>query len=454
MAVQFSRGCPNQCEFCDIWTQSGIVPRLKSVERLLAELQAIHDTGYRGSVFVVDDNFIGNRGVVKRELLPTLSKWQQEHRYPFSFYTEATVLMADDDELLHKMRDAGFTMVFCGIETPNEASLLEVGKRINTNKDSTVDGLLARVRRIQAAGMEVSSGFIIGFDNDPQNIDDMMIDFIQRSNIPMAMLGLLTALPETKLYERLEREGRLKTASVGNNTHAFDLNFATKMPEEQVLVKYSRILNTIYDPSMKNYFDRVDRMMDATHWLEVVNRDVQSGEVKAFLKSFKAIVPTRYGWNYLKFLATRLVKNYRTFPEAVAYGVKGHHLARITRSAVQTHKVVSYLDQQLASLKTYVDGLLESSHARVQAVQGGYNARVQGMQASYQRGVQNAQDSFALHKVNLKKAYAQKQAALRGARRQLRKLNDESRQHVMDRYQKFVEDVQRLYQPLDSMRVA
>src|SRR5574341_610300 len=222
MPVQYSRGCPFQCEFCDIIEIYGRVPRTKSNEQMLAELDALLRLGWRGMVFIVDDNFIGNKRNVKK-LLPELADWSERHGRPFSFITEASVNLAEDDELLDGMRRARFRRVFLGIETPVEASLKEAQKGQNLRGD-----LLDSVRKIQSYGMEVMAGFIVGFDNDPDDIFERQIRFIRESAIPMAMVGLLSALPDTQLWRRLEREGRLLVESTGNNTDG-SLNFIPRM---------------------------------------------------------------------------------------------------------------------------------------------------------------------------------------------------------------------------------
>ena len=208
MSVQYSRGCPFQCEFCDIIEIYGRIPRTKSNQQMLDELDTLRRTGWRGPVFIVDDNFIGNKRNVKN-LLPELADWSERHGRPFSFFTEASVNLADDDELLQLMRRAGFYRVFLGIETPVKESLKEAQKGQNIRSD-----LLQSVRKVQSYGMEVMAGFIIGFDNDPEDIFERQMNFIRESAIPLAMVGLLTALPQTQLWRRLEREGRLPLAHI------------------------------------------------------------------------------------------------------------------------------------------------------------------------------------------------------------------------------------------------
>lgn len=246
MAVQYSRGCPFQCEFCDIIEIYGRIPRTKSTPQMLAELEALLEIGWKGTVFIVDDNFIGNKKNV-RAFLPELAKWQAEHNHPFSFLTEASINLAEDDALLEDMQRAGFRRVFLGIETPDEMSLKEAQK--GQNRGNMVDS----VKKIQSYGMEVMAGFIVGFDNDRNDIFERQIDFIRESAIPLAMVGLLTALPGTQLWRRLEQEGRLLGESSGNNTNC-SLNFRPKMDEARLIEGYQTIMRTIYKPS--EYYQR------------------------------------------------------------------------------------------------------------------------------------------------------------------------------------------------------
>ena len=247
MSVQYSRGCPFSCEFCDIIEIYGRVPRTKSNQQMLAEFQALYDLNWRGTLFVVDDNFIGNKKNV-RQLLPAIAKWQKERGYPFSLLTEASLNLADDEPLLASMRDAGFHRVFIGIETPVEESLHEAQKSQNRGD------LLGSVKKIQSYGMEVMAGFIVGFDNDPLDIFERQIDFIRKSAIPLAMVGLLNALPDTQLWRRLEREGRLLgNDATGNNT-VCSLNFKTIMDPALLIQGYQRIMQTIYSP--REYYER------------------------------------------------------------------------------------------------------------------------------------------------------------------------------------------------------
>jgi len=249
MNIQYSRGCPYDCDFCDITVLNGRIPRTKSQGQVLAELDNILAAGWRGPVFFVDDNFIGNRRKLKKSILPAIIEWMTENGFPFWFTTEASINLADDDDLLGLMVTAGFETVFIGIESPHEESLIGCNKVQNKNRD-----LIASVRKIQGAGMEVQAGFIVGFDQDPETIFDRLIDFIQESGIVTAMVGLLNAPKGTKLYERLKKEGRLLRAFTGDNTD-FSLNFIPKMDGEILLAGYRRILHTIYAP--KHFYARI-----------------------------------------------------------------------------------------------------------------------------------------------------------------------------------------------------
>ncbi|HYY15786.1 MAG TPA: radical SAM protein, partial [Gammaproteobacteria bacterium] len=247
--IQFSRGCPFQCEFCDIIVMFGRRPRTKTPQQLCAELQAVYDTGYRGMVFIVDDNFIGNKREAKR-LLPELKAWNEAHGKPFMYGTEASVNLADDAALMQQMVDGNFRWVFVGIETPSMESLNETMKYQNTKRS-----LLASVKVIQNAGLLVYGGFIIGFDNDTEDIFDRQIEFITQAAIPNAMVGLLVALPGTPLYKRMQETGRLKPDDYeGTSDQCGYTNIVTLLPARTLLEGYRKVIATIYTPH--EYFRR------------------------------------------------------------------------------------------------------------------------------------------------------------------------------------------------------
>ena len=254
--VQFARGCPFTCEFCDIIELYGRVPRVKTVEQMLAELETLYDSGYRGHLDFVDDNFIGNKKAVKA-FLPHLIAWQKERGYPFEFSTEASINIADDDALLALMREANFFTIFVGIESPDTDTLVSMQKKQNTRRS-----LVDCVHKIYRAGMFVNAGFIVGFDSEKGSVADAMIDCIEATAIPFCMVGLLYALPNTQLTRRLAREGRLFPPSyvAGLDAEAGDqctagINFETARPRRDILLDYRKILASIYRPAV--YYRRV-----------------------------------------------------------------------------------------------------------------------------------------------------------------------------------------------------
>ena len=323
MSVQYSRGCPFQCEFCDIIEIYGRVPRTKTNEQMIAELDALRELGWRGLVFIVDDNFIGNKRNVKK-LLPALIEWSEREGKPFSFITEASVNLAEDDQLLEMMRRANFRRVFLGIETPVEESLKEARKGQNTRRD-----LLDSVRKIQSYGMEVMAGFIVGFDSDPEDIFDRQIRFIRESAIPLAMVGLLTALPDTQLWRRLKREGRLLEESTGNNTDG-SLNFIPRMEAITLIEGYQRILRTIYSPT--EYYRR------ALDCLSLMRRDEAEPRRSGFIKDMMAFIrvsfklgvcdPARIEfWRYMR---RAITSHRRNFSNAITLAAMGYHFRKVT----------------------------------------------------------------------------------------------------------------------------
>ena len=326
MSVQYSRGCPFNCEFCDIIEIYGRVPRTKSNEQMLAELDALRDSGWRGTVFIVDDNFIGNKKNVKK-LLPDLAEWQERHGRPFTFITEASVNLAEDDQLLDGMRRAGFNRAFLGIETPVEESLKEAQKGQNMRRD-----LLESVKKIQSYGIEVMAGFIVGFDNDPDDIFDRMITFIKDSAIPLAMVGLLTALPNTQLWRRLNGEGRLLGESGGNNTHS-DLNFITRMDSTRLVEGYKSILRSIYDA--REYYDRA---------LECLKRVSQPGPKSQRRNSIirdasslaritlKLGVRDRERMEFWRFMTQTLAHHRGAFADSMRLAAMGYHFRKLTEA--------------------------------------------------------------------------------------------------------------------------
>ena len=333
--VQFCRGCPWECEWCDITKLFGRVTRTKTNAQMINEFQLLYDLGWRGPVFLVDDNFIGNRRNALR-LLPDLAQWQKEHDYPFPLCTEASVDLVEHPELLNALPEAGFNLIFCGIETLSLEALLTMKKRQNTRK---ADGgyeehyLLHAVRKIQAQGIEVAAGFILGADGDTEASFDAHIEFIQTAGVVMAMEGLLTVLKETGLYKRLEQEGRLLQESTGNNVSA-TLNFIPQLERDTLIAGYKRVLSTLYDPTLRNYFERCWVLIQHLPPANYRVRQVGSRDIKAFLKTLWRQLLSRQGPAYASFLARVLRHRPRMFPEAVRFAIEGYHFEKVTRQVV------------------------------------------------------------------------------------------------------------------------
>jgi len=324
ITIQYSRGCPYNCEFCDIIVLDGHKPRTKSREQMLAELDALYNEGYRGSVFIVDDNFIGNKKKLKADILPAMIQWMKEKEYPFRFLTEASINLADDEELMRLMSDAGFNNVFVGIESPNEESLIECNKFTNRNRD-----LVASVKKLQNHGFEVQGGFIVGFDSDPLSIFRSQISFIQKSGIVTAMVGLLNAPRGTALYKRLRKENRLLKTFTGNNMD-FSLNFVPKMNSETLINGYKHILDTIYSP--KQFYERVKifrkefkpqkRKEEVSHF--------QLYHIRRLIKSMWFLGIRENGRrDYWKFFVSTLLRHPRSFPLSASLAVYGFHFRKV-----------------------------------------------------------------------------------------------------------------------------
>lgn len=325
MSLQYSRGCPYDCEFCSITMLNGRKPRAKSADQFIAELNRLYELGWRGGISVVDDNFIGNKRKLKTEFLPALINWSKDRKYPFFFITEVSINLADDDELMKLMMEAGFNSVFVGIETPNSDSLTECGKAINL-KRNLVDSVL----KMQRNGMLVSGGFIVGFDNDTESVFDEQIDFIQQSGIANAMVGLLNAPTGTKLFKRLREEGRLLDMFSGNNMDA-SINFIPKMNYVDLIKGYSRLLNTIY--SQEEYYKRLKTFLKEYKVPDWTSKKLTVDQIKAFFRLLLRLGLFEKGKKYFwKLFFISLWKYPRKFPTAMTLAVYGFHFRRVIRT--------------------------------------------------------------------------------------------------------------------------
>ena len=335
MALQFSRGCPFDCEFCDITKLFGRVPRTKSNAQMLAELDRLHVLGWRGPVFLVDDNFIGNKKEALR-LLPAVADWQRAHGYPFDLYTEASVNLAKLDPLLDAMVAAGFTMAFLGIESPNPEALRKTNKLQNTSRGDDRH-LLHAVTAIQRKGIEVTGGFILGLDGDGPEVFDAQVEFIQEAGIPTAMVGLLTALRGTDLYARLEREGRLLAESSGNNVE-ITLNFRSELERDVLISGYRRVLSTLYDEGLTSYFERCWTLLSRLGERPRPRRAVGAAEWLALARSLRRQLFSRQGPAYLKFLVRTLLHRPALLDQAVRLAIKGLHFREFTVQTLAAHE--------------------------------------------------------------------------------------------------------------------
>jgi radical SAM superfamily enzyme YgiQ (UPF0313 family) len=322
MNIQYSRGCPFDCDFCNITVLYGRVPRTKSAEQVLAELDGIYERGWRSSVFFVDDNFIGNKGKLKKDILPAIIDWMEKRKHPFALSTEASINLADDDELMGLMVRAGFDTVFIGIESPNEESLAECSKLQNKNRD-----LIACVKKIQRAGLQVQAGFIVGFDKDPASIFERLISFIQESGIVTAMVGLLNAPRGTKLHQRLLEEGRLVNEVTGDNTD-FSINFIPRMNSDTLIKGYQKILHTIYSP--RHYYARVKSFLKEYRPLQTTGFHFQFSHLKAALRSVVRLgIIGKERFQYWKLFFWSLFRRPRLLPLAITFSIYGFHFRRI-----------------------------------------------------------------------------------------------------------------------------
>ncbi len=321
VSIQFSRGCPFNCDFCNITALLGHRPRTKTTNQIIAELDSLYALGWRKSVFFVDDNFIGNKKQIKTDLLPALIEWRKG-KSGMRFSTEASINLVDDPELLNLITKAGFDTVFVGIETPNVDSLTECSKSQNKGRD-----LVESVKRLQRAGLQVQGGFIVGFDNDPPSIFQQQIDFIQKSGIVTAMVGLLQAPQGTRLYERMDQESRLVKEFSGDNVDG-STNIIPKMGLEPLREGYRKLLKQIYDPKL--YYDRVLTFLREYHppkirfhpdpqYIFALGRSIYQLGIRGVERA-----------HYWRLFFWALFRRPRLFPMAITFAIMGFHFRQVT----------------------------------------------------------------------------------------------------------------------------
>jgi len=326
MSIQFSRGCPFNCDFCNVTALLGHRVRTKTSQQVIAELDSLYARGWRDEVFFVDDNFIGNKQFLKNDLLPALIEWRKG-RTGFLFFTEASINLADDQPLMEMMVEAGFNRVFIGIETPDEECLAECSKVQNRNRNLVED-----VKRIQRAGLQVLGGFIVGFDHDRPSIFQRQIEFIQKSGIATAMVGLLQAPPGTRLYERMKKEGRLRGDSSGDNVDG-TTNIIPAMSLDALKEGYKGILQHIYSP--EHYYRRIRTFLREYQPPRIRGR-IRFSHILALLRSFYRLgLVGQERLHYWKLLLWTQFRRPRLIPEAVMLAICGHHFRKVCERRVK-----------------------------------------------------------------------------------------------------------------------
>ena len=325
MAMQYSRGCPFNCDFCNITALLGRRMRVKTSAQIITELDMLYKSGWRSGIFFVDDNFIGNKQVLKKDLLPALIEWRKD-KSGIYFHTEASINLADDSELMELMVKAGFNQVFIGIETPDESNLKECSKRQNLNRDMVAD-----VRKIQRAGMQVQGGFIVGFDHDTPATFQHLIDFIQKSGIATAMVGILQAPIGTMLYERMRKAGRLTKNISGDNVDG-STNIITRMNIDKLKERYRKLLRQIYSPEL--YYQRVKILLQEYHRKKIkphINFDKIWRNLIALIRSiFQLGIFGKERKHYWELFFWTLFNKPSMFPLAITYSIFGFHFRKVS----------------------------------------------------------------------------------------------------------------------------
>jgi radical SAM superfamily enzyme YgiQ (UPF0313 family) len=333
MCVQYSRGCPFDCDFCDVTNLFGHAIRTKPTQQLIGELEGLYEAGWRGDVFFVDDNFIGKTSVLKKELLPALIEWMDKMKHPFNFNTQASINIADDEELMQMMVQAGFNSVFIGIESPDDETLVACNKLQNKGRDIT-----ACVKKVMQAGLQVQGGFIVGFDSDDSSVFDRLIQLIQNSGIVVAMVGLLNAPAGTKLYDKMLRENRLTRPPTGDNTDC-TMNFIPKMDAEKLMHGYEKVVKTIY--SQKYYCQRIKTFLRNYKPKKQTALFFHYREIQAFFKSIWHLGILGRGRIHYWLLLLWSMRSPSHFHMAVRLSIYGFHFRQTFKAAQRRQYVLS-----------------------------------------------------------------------------------------------------------------
>lgn len=377
-AIQYSRGCPFDCEFCDITQQFGRKPRTKTPEQMIKEFDALSKAGWKGPVFLVDDNFIGNLNKI-RELLPFIQEWMEKNLHKYSLTTEFSVNIANENnkDISEKMVKAGFKKGFVGIETNDQEALEKANKGQNLGRTSLLD----KVKTLQRYGLEVMSGFIMGLDGEKPDASRNMFNFIQESGIPTAMVGLLTALPGTNLYHRLEREGRLLGKSSGNNTHNLSFNFKTEQDEKKLIEDYKWLLKELY-LNKKNYWKRVRTLDSRRGPLQGDNSIIENGLRAAGILLLEGAF-VHPDFEFLKYLGQTTVTHPSRIPEVIGRAAELRHFRIMTENMLE-----------VADYQTKTEKLYEDFSSKVQQLKEDASANWHKVVELEQRVLKNARRSY------------------------------------------------------------
>ena len=355
MVLQFTRGCPEACTFCNIPSLYGKITRLREKNQTLKEFEVLYEAGWRGPVMAVDDNFVGNSETICELLEEAIIPWQQERGYPFSLATQASIRVSDNPRLVEAMRLGGFDKIFCGIESPAKESLKFMGAQKNLQGDRS---LLDKVKVLQNSGLEVMAGFIIGLDADPDDIAEQMVEFIQDAAIPISMVGILGVLPDTPDFKRFKRLDRLiENVKYTGDSGLFNriLSFIPAIPPETLFARHRKVVETINSP--ENYFERCLRLFEHQHHPLCTQRPLTLDLLKAALRAlWTQGVIADYRAHYWKFLFKVASKHPRKLGDAIARAVSGHHLIMTTKEALQVDNLYTFLKEAPPNFKQYCNG--------------------------------------------------------------------------------------------------
>ena len=440
MVIQVTRGCPESCTFCNIPSLYGKITRLKSKSRMIQELDALYDSGWRGAVMAVDDNFVGNRDEIRQSLEDEVVPWQQERGYPFQFHTQASIRVSDDPQLLEAMYKAGFDKVFAGIESPVEESLKFMGAQKNLQGNTP---LLDKVKILQETGFEVQAGFIIGLDTDPDDIAERTIAFIREAGIPVAMVGILGVLRDTPDYKRFSRQGRLvEGAKYTGDSGVFsrELSYVPLIDPDTLLERHRWTVETLNSPEI--FFERCLTFFNNRGRHPIADSPVRLLEIKAFFRSIwrQGIRNSNYRWQYWKFMLQVLLKHPGSLADAVRLAVQGHHLILTTQRALQVDEVKTFLDEALEHLEHFNNGYRAAYRKNTET----YAGRL--MRAVHHR-FEHFQDDHRTMQHHAK--------VLRGAAQEYYQATCEEFQHqIREPLERFQQDTDHLLRTFSSERAA